>query len=315
MRAFLTKVVLFSLPVILGAVALELFIRLSPNAFNTKAEFIQKNAQDVRLIVFGSSHNQNAVNPEFFPFLAANLAYGGQDIKLDSALLEKYLPQLNSLKAVVFELDYHTLEELNTPDYFRLAWYHQLHDLSYGEVDFFSKISLYASEPEFFNDHVKRTFDPREYKYEMNEFGFLRNDFPGVFLSYKNDSVSIAESAAQRLQSRHSGISVKNYSENSDCLRNMIAMCKQENVKVFLVASPMFATYRSLEKAEKLKRRNAFLQEVVDHQSVFFLDFEANSAFHLSDFKNDDHLNSAGAEKYTKMLGDSLLKYQHLLLN
>jgi hypothetical protein len=308
MKAFLYRVLAFSSPVIVGAIALELFIRISPNAFNAKAHFIENRAPEVKLVTFGSSHNQNAVNPEFMPFLAANLAYGGQDIKLDSALLFHYAPQLTALKAVVLELDYHSLEELNDPNYFRLAWYNQMHNIEYGHVPLLSKISLYASEPEFFNDHIKRTFDPREYKYEMNEFGFLRNDFPGVFLSNNNDSVAIADSAPKRLANRHTTLSVENYKSNVACLKSMIDFCKQKNVKVILVSSPMYSTYRAQENEEKLNRRMAFLNEVIDNQWVYFLDFEANQNFKLTDFKNDDHLNSLGAEKYTKMLSDSLLK-------
>ncbi|MFM2286167.1 MAG: hypothetical protein RLZZ543_1664 [Bacteroidota bacterium] len=308
MKSFLLKVLVFSSPVIIGALALELFIRYSPNAFNAKANYVNTHAGELELLVFGSSHNQNAVNPEFLPFSSANLAYGGQDLKLDSALLFKIGPKCSSLKAVVFELDYHSLEELNDSNYFRLAWYNQIYGIKHGRIPWLSQISLYASEPDFFNDHIKRTFDPREYKYDMNEFGFLRNDFPGVFLSNQNDSSKIAQSSASRLASRHTTLSVENYHRNVSCLKSMINYCTSNNVKVFLVASPMYSTYIDREKQEKLDRRFELIKSIVDDKDVYFLNFEKDKRFQLTDFKNDDHLNSSGAEKYTKILGDTLIK-------
>mgnify|MGYP000306610883 CR=1 FL=1 len=118
MKKFLYKTLLFSAPVLLLFLAIELFVVFKPNSFNTKAKYIQNNL-DVEAVFLGSSHTQNGINPEFMHLKTANLAYGGQDYALDSALFFKYASKLQDLKYVFLEMDYHSLEHTNLTNYFK----------------------------------------------------------------------------------------------------------------------------------------------------------------------------------------------------
>jgi len=306
MKSFLVKLLLFVLPFLIGFVALELFIRYSDNAFNLKAKYIKNNEPQIEMLVLGSSHNQNAINPQFIDLKTANIAYGGQDVYLDSALFFHFANRLKQLKVVVLELDYHSLEEFNGQDYFRLSWYYHFYDVTCGHIPFFQKISLYLSEPEFFNDHLKRSFDPREYKYQFNEQGFVLNDFPGVFQSLKYDSLQIERTADERLRNRHTTVSPQNFENNARCLKSMITFCNDHGIQVVLLASPMYNSYTKREKNEKLERRKLFIDEVTAWPNVHFLNHEFDPNFHLNDFKNDDHLNTSGAQKFSIELNSEI---------
>lgn len=306
MRSFLFRTALFSLPVALAFLSMEVFVRITPNAFSGKAIFLHDHLADVRCLVLGSSHNQSAINPDFMSFTTANIAYSGQDERLDSALLKMYLPLMPQLKMVLIECDYHSLEEMLGDEYFRYSWYYHFYNIDNGHVPLFQKVSLYASEPQFFNDLLKRTLTWSSEGDQFNRYGFIINDFPGPFLEAHYDSILLEKGADERLKLRHKTNDALLAQRNAGIIRSMVHFCLQHNVKPVLIASPMYSSYILRQIPEKVKRRGDFL-ESMQQNGVLFLDYEKNARFKADDFKNDDHLNPKGAEKFTRMLNDTLV--------
>lgn len=304
MKKFLIRALLFSAPVILGFVLPELYIRFSENTFNAKVGYIKKHAAEVELLILGTSHNQNGINPDLLSMSAINAAYGSQDITLDSALFFHFIPQMDKLKAVIMEMDYHTLEEKNAPDYFRFPWYYHFYGIECGKFSWLEHVSMYATEPEFFNDYILRQFDPREYKYQLSEQGFILNDFPGPFEDAKFDSLHLAETAVKRVG--HNNLSPEIAVQNARTMNSILDYCNSHNLPVILISAPMFSGYIALEKSEKLERKNAYLKTILERRNVFYLDHEEDADFRVTDFKNDDHLNSRGAEKLTKKINQEI---------
>lgn len=306
MKKFLFRIGFFSLPVILAFAALEVYFRVIPNAFSGKAHYFHSHLSNIQCLVLGSSHNQNAINPQFMAFPTANIAYSGQDQKLDSTLLFHFIDKMPNLKRVIIELDYHSLEESLGEEYFRYSWYYHFYDVDNGYVPLLHKISLYASEPQFFNDLLKESFSPDATSYSYNEFGFIINDFPGAFADAGYDSLLLSKNASERLKLRHKTNDPALASANMHTVSAMVNACLKRNIQPVLLASPMYIDYRLQEIPEKALRRRKFIDEWRAHPQVIFLDFEKDPRFVLRDFKNDDHLNPDGAQKFTQLLSDTL---------
>lgn len=257
-------------------------------------------------MILGSSHNQNAFNPEFFHSKTVNLANAGQDIQLDSALFFTYIKQLKSVNLVIIEMDYHTMEEKNDSENFRIPWYKRFYNFELHPISFLNNISLYSSNPSFFNKLLIDEINPKKIRYKLNKYGFILNDFPGVMEELKYDSVKLSKTSHERMKDKHKTISPDIFQFNRSKLDAIINYCILNNIKVKLISTPMYATYVQNEIAEKNKRRRLYIDSLVKKQPVLYYDYEYTNFFNVYDFKNDDHLNSRGAKKFSMMI-DSII--------
>lgn len=296
------------MPFLLLIVAIELYVIYYPNTFNRKADYLHTNAANAQMLVLGSSHNQNALNPEFLKLKTINLANASQDIQIDSALFFKYAAEMKSLKAVILELDYFTLEEKNDKENFRLPWYKRFFGIELYPISIYNRVSVYASSPSFFNKVLVDAINPKKVKYQINQYGFITNDFPGVMEDLKYDSLQLAATAAERLKGKHAAVSLYNLDFNKSKLNAVINYCLAHDIKVILLSAPMYSTYIRNEVAEKNTRRAQYIDSLrTAAPAIQYFNYENNPRFVVRDFKNDDHLNSDGAKKYTIII-DSLVK-------
>jgi len=259
------------------------------------------------MMVLGSSHNQNALNPEFLKLKTVNLANASQDIQIDSALFFKYAGEMKALKAVILELDYFTLEEKNDKENFRLPWYKRFFGIELYPISLYNRVSIYASSPSFFNKVMADAINPKKIKYQINQYGFITNDFPGVMEDLKYDSLQLAATAGERLKGKHAAVSLYNLDFNKSKLNSIIRYCITHNIEVILLSAPMYTTYINNEVAEKNIRRRQYVDSLKNAApAVHYFNYENDPRFSVHDFKNDDHLNSTGAKKYTLII-DSLV--------
>lgn len=307
MKKFLLSFLKFVVPFLLLVVAIELYVLYYPSTFNRKANYLHANSGTAEMLVLGSSHNQNALNPEYLTLKTINLANASQDVQIDSALFFKYAPQMKSLKAVILELDYFTLEEKNDKENFRLPWYKRFFGIELYPISFYNRVSIYASNPSFFNKLLIDAINPRKPKYRLNEYGFIVNDFPGVMKDENFDSVRLAQTAVERLKGKHRDTSLYNLNFNKAKLNAIINYCTANKINVILLSAPMYSTYIHNEVAEKNIRKLQYIDSLkTAAPAVHYFNYENDSRFVVHDFKNDDHLNSDGAKKYT-LIVDSVV--------
>ncbi len=307
MKKFLLSFLKFIFPFLLLLVAIELYVLYYPSTFNRKAHYLHANAATAEMMVLGSSHNQNALNPEFLELKTVNLANASQDVQIDSALFFKYAPGMKALKAVILELDYFTLEEKNDAENFRLPWYKRFFGIQLYPISFYNRVSIYASSPSFFNKVMIDAINPKKIKYHINQYGFITNDFPGVMEDEKYDSTALANTAPERLKDKHTAVSDYNLNFNKAKLNAIINYCLANKIKVILLSAPMYSTYIHNEVAEKNVRKQQYIDSLkTAAPAVDYFNYEKDPRFVVRDFKNDDHLNSDGAKKYTLII-DSLV--------
>jgi hypothetical protein len=306
MKRFLFSFIKFIFPVIVLICGIEMYVLYYPSTFNKKAKYLKQHTDSIKTIILGSSHNQNALNPEFLNSQAINLANAGQDIQIDAALFFKNIGKLTSVNKVILEIDYHSLEEKNGPDYFRIPWYYRFYDIEIYPVSFLNRFSVYASSPSFFNQLILDEINPKKIRYKLNQFGFIMNDFPGVMEDLKYDSLKLAETAMERLKDKHVLQSVDNCNYNKSKLNTIIDYCIKNNIEVILISTPMYSTYINHQITAKNIRRMNYIDSLKNLSNIYYYNFENSNKFGVHDFKNDDHLNSIGSKKFTLII-DSLL--------
>lgn len=309
MKKFLLSFSKFLFPFFLLLVAIELYVLYFPSTFNSKANHLHSNFATTELLVLGSSHSQNALNPEFLKLKTVNLANPGQDVQLDSALFFKYVAGMKNLKMLILELDYFTLEERNDKVNFRLPWYKRFFGVQLYPLSFIDKISIYASSPSFFNKVLIDALNPKKISYQINQYGFITNDFPGVMKDKKFDSLALAQTAKERLKNTHTQESIENLQFNKQKLNAMINYCISNKIQLVILSQPMYKTYINNELESKNKRKAFYVDSLKSAApAVHYFNYENDARFTVYDFKNDDHLNSDGAKKYTPIIDSITLK-------
>lgn len=307
MKSFLKYTLLFLMPLAIAYSAVEYYFRTNENSFRIKAAYLTQNLDSIEVLILGSSRSQNAINPAFLSLNTANIANGSQDLRTDSALFFHFAKRLKSLKHVVLELDYHRMDMENDKSFYRIPWYYIFYGVEVLPIHPTHKISLYATNPSFFNENIKKLlFNHSKTVQTINKYGFVEKNYTNQFLSdFNYDSLKIDQTASERLQSRHREVSPEVFSQNIKIVNAVIDYCLQHHIEPIIINTPLYYTYRDRKMKGKDEKRLQFIQTLQDKGAQFY-NFEEAENFDLHSFSNDDHLNYDGAKVFTLML-DSIL--------
>lgn len=108
MKRFLQHIVLFTLPLLIIAMALEWVVESIPNSYTYKRNYMEQHEEQIQTLILGSSNSYDGLNPSVLP-QAFNLANSSQTLEDDYRLLAKYIDAMNSLQTVFVGLGYHSL--------------------------------------------------------------------------------------------------------------------------------------------------------------------------------------------------------------
>lgn len=106
MEKFLRKTTLFIIPILLGLVFCEHFLRKIPNDYSFKNEWLSNNARTIQVLNMGSSHAFYGIEPNLFSCKAFNAAHVSQSIKYDHFIFSKFVNDMDSLKVLVLPISY-----------------------------------------------------------------------------------------------------------------------------------------------------------------------------------------------------------------
>jgi len=109
MNKFIKKVLIFSTPIIIFIVSMEVILREIPNDYSYKKNYLDTHSNELETIFLGSSHAYYAINPEYIHFNSFNAAYVSQSIDYDLEILKKYENRTARLKFIVIPIDYSSL--------------------------------------------------------------------------------------------------------------------------------------------------------------------------------------------------------------
>jgi hypothetical protein len=310
MKRFLIKLFTFLFIPIIIIFFIELYLSLYPLTFQKQASYFKNNLNETGLLVLGSSHNHDAINPEYLNYIkAATLASGSQDLELDYLILKKYIKKLPQLNVVLLELSYHSLEHDIPDDFSQNNLYLRFYYINNFKRDVnLLDYSIFLSNPK---QYIK-LFNPFKKKNSINKYGIIKDEsaFDANIMRFKNlnyNEDKIEATKTDYFITRHKYRSIVTYKKNKTYFDSLLQLCNNNNIMPIIVIPPVHKVYASEMIPEKLQLRDKYLDSIKKALDIQVWNFEKDKTFTVFEFKNDDHLNLKGSERFTKMIQDSLL--------
>lgn len=98
------------------------------------------------------------------------------------------------------------------------------------------------------------------------------------------------------------------YNHQIKTLEELIYICKKHNIRLILVFPPQY--YQAKDFVKNHDQIVAIYSKLANKHRLMLLDFSKHPiAYDTIYFKNSQHLNSYGADKFSSILKDSLKKY------
>lgn len=291
------RLIFFSLPILMGFFVLEYYLRSIPNDYSYKKEYLEENAENIELLVLGSSHYYRAILAEDLKINSFNAAYVSQPLNMDFLIFNSYKDRLKNLKYLMVGISYPSLfSSLETGvENWRMKNYNLYYDFYVTH-----KVKDYS-------EVLSNTFDVNKIKaidyywLHKNPITLTKRGSGPLNMQYDLKETGIA--AAKR----HSLPSLLYYKEYIKELGKIIEYCKSNDIRIILVTSPTYYTYFDNLNMEQLSLMNHLLDSLSkNNQNVYRADHLKDKKFTKEDFYDGDHLRLQGAKKFTEILNQKL---------
>lgn len=287
MKPFLRDTLMTLLPVaVMMAVALPLLPTLAAknadNEFTDKRDYMEQHLDDIAVLITGHSQSEVGINPWVFDS-AYNLAMLARISSYDAALLERYVPQMPNLKAVLFPLacEYEPGTVLLKPDWrernmlgYEYMWGieppQELKKLSNPRQHLLEKMSqVFTLHP------IKRDID-------YDSLGFVSGEGVG-------DGNNVYEAPGTEPMVEAS-------------LRRMARVCAEHGVRLIAVTMPCNSTYRATHGDCDDRLQRLADEVAAEYPAVEYRCYLNDERFADSLFSDQTHMNQAGATAFALQL-------------
>lgn len=305
MKQFLITLSKFGALLLVMLIAIEVGLLYRPNVYSYKRQYVEDHQKDIKVLLLGSSHVEEGVNPALLGEGAFNMAISARLNEYDAALAEKYVPGMDSLKAVIMHMDYstflfgrlkHNEQEVNTGAFSLMGTCHCMHTKYMG---IHLKPFWYWSE--ILNsklNYMSRFWNKADKILECDSLGYCGLDVNERLTDweYRNLADDFDPSVP---------IDRETYDKLWNVYETIARVTQQQGARLILVHTPVYKTYQDAIHPEALRDIENFVQKLQQkYPNVEYHNFLFAEGFSPDDFNDSSHLTSTGADKFSRMLYD-----------
>jgi hypothetical protein len=306
MKAYCTKILLFLSPLVALGALFETALRQIPNDYSYKRGYLDTYANEIEVLILGNSHSYYDIDPAFLTSRAFNASHVSQSIRYDSYILGKYWQRLEHLRVVVWPISYFSLfSELEEgPESWRVKNYAIYYGCPYHKYSLRSRLEILNGT---MTGHVRRLA------------GFLRsrrNDISctetGCVLRPPQPMQQDLLRTGVQAATRHQPHDTSHMKCNLDRLETWVRQCQQNGIQVVFLTTPAWTTYSSRVSQDDLHLATSALDGLCDHyDNAIYVNYLTDSRFGEEDFRNADHFNAHGAQKFSQMVNGLIEERLH----
>jgi lysophospholipase L1-like esterase len=86
----------------------------------------------------------------------------------------------------------------------------------------------------------------------------------------------------------------------------LIKKALQKHLKVIILTPPLYKTYRSHIPKRVTKEIHGFTSDIMKKYNLKYFDYSDDKRFNIYDYEDDNHLNSSGAKKLSKIINKEI---------
>jgi hypothetical protein len=301
MKRLFIRLIIILLPFLVIFLVIEYKASRLLNSYAQKKYAVEEQAPTLNVLVLGSSHALDDINPDFFSCKGYNLSNVSQSLFYDTRLCLKYLDRMPDLKGVIITMSYFSLfyELNNLPenwrDYFYFRYYGiRFPTLSLADPKIFSYTALYTRD--FISAMMFSKLNNKDEFGDIQPNGWKKVGAPA-------DSVAISDSTGrEHALFHHSLVRMNNLKKNVEYLRELLTELRRRNIRVCFVTTPVYQTYSKHLNPFVLHANQNIIRGLCREFSASCFNYSDDPRFPKSDFSDNDHLNVAGAEKFSRIL-------------
>jgi hypothetical protein len=304
LKRLIIKSFLLLFPFISIVGLVEYRLRQVPNEFSSTKAALDTKVGEVEILITGTSHAQTGVAPQFLALPAFNLGYASQSLYYDAQLVLKYVDSIPNLKLVMFAISYHALEYrlTNSTERWRAGFFRQVYGIPGEDGDEGFKLTNYS---------YIALFTPKE-AVRLASGGFLgaaeaetkRNQTPAIVTQGEVSE----DFGRRRVRFHETQMRQGDLLYNVAALERGCALLKRRNVSVVFITVPTHHTYYAQINVTSYQRMQETIKQITEKYGVPYFNYLRDDRFTESDFTNSDHLNERGAEKFSQILNQDVVK-------
>lgn len=301
MKRFLTRTALILLPLIAFLIVCEFTYRRVDNDYKYKNDWLLNNSPSIQVLNLGSSHAYYGIDPEQFDLHAFNAAHVSQDFHYDAFIFDKFFDEMDSLEYLVLPVSYRSpwYKIESNDEHWRITQYYIYYDCPFhNELKYKVKINnglqLYRAIKNLFFDINDRA---------CSDLG------QGQQFQYSNRVGNLDVVGQKRVMCHTFKLDDDIYSWNYSLVTEIIEKCHLRGVKVILLTTPVFISYRTNANPEQVEKMFVFCKTLTEaYDNVTYLNLWEDSRFDEEDFYDSDHLScDRGAVKLSKILNEYIM--------
>jgi hypothetical protein len=283
------------------------------NLFLIKRRLLEAAAPRAEVLFLGSSHVHEGIVPGLVHSNAFNLSAVSQSLYYDAALTRKYLPILPKLKLVVMAVSYHSMEyevDRSAEDW-RTFYYRHYHGIPHRDWRMETKLRNWSSWFLFGADQgldAIRGTKPEIIRNNYDALGAVVDTRPEGDRTLHLAPDAVVTSAPVSFDRHKSLMHPEEIEFHRQDLRRLLPQLRDRGIRVALIRLPVSAGYKERELASDWARSKAVIEELHRDFGVTWNDYSADARFTEADFWNADHLNFPGAEKFSRILGEEVVR-------
>ena len=306
MRRFTIKLLLFLLPVIALVVYTEIRLSTLHNSYNKKRQLLEQQANEIEVLVLGSSQALYGIDPSYFCCKGYNVANVHQTIYYDKRILLNYLPKLTKLKAVIISVSYPSFmgQLRNSKEAWRDYFYYRFWGIRYKNLSRFNSKRFSFIELYGMNETLK--YLEKGFKIDLSAdiqtCGYARNDSIH-HLQKISDSLG-----KLRVAYHNSTYNAKEVNYIINDLDDMIAALKQRGISTILISPPVYHTYSDKCNKEYVTLVEDVTKKMSAKYGCKVYNYFTDARFTIDDFADNDHLSYVGAAKFSKIIDSEVIR-------
>lgn len=293
------KLFLLVIPFTLILVFVEIQAHHLDELYPRKSKIIETRINDIELLILGSSHSFAAINPGMFTKNSFSLAYPSQDLYYDCSILLKYINRFSKLKYLIlvvsdFSLGYSQNDEWLQKYYTREFNIFPPTYKSKNSIKNYSFVSILGLQKTISILSTPIT--------DMDSNGFVTNKSV-----LKKESQNKMNKDGLRMAKRHERMYSNNLiAVNRDYIIRIIDIAEINNIEIAIVTTPCTSYYYNGINKAILETMYSNINQIKGNRNVKYFNYLNDNRFDDEDFYDYDHLNYDGANKFSRILNDTL---------